>query len=1045
MNRGHAETDRSSIHVLVAGTSPWAQSIVSTLESCDVSVGGPINRLEDDDLDGFDCLITDDRSLLSSVDPKCPVVVSIDNGDTDQTERVLETGADEVIRTGEASNGGLLTHRIERAIRCSPSGADPSDSRHLSQKLLEHTREPLLILDENRCQRFVSPAIERFTGNDPETCRGEVVDDVIHPADADDFVDAFEAVRSAGPKATTTCEYRFQHADDSWHVHEAVLTNKLEDDIIDGVVVSIRDVTDSAKIEQELRESFERVTDAFLALDADNRFTYVNDRAEEFLGYDRTELVGRPFLEVFPELQGTDFEDEALDVIECQEPRTVEGYLERYQRSVEARLFPSESGLSVYFRDVSDRIDREQTLLERTERLETIVENVPLIVSVIDDDGTFTFSRGKALDRLGFEPGEVVGESFFDIFGGYQDVCADAEQALEGNPVHSRRAVGGSVLETWYRPICDGETVDRVITASVDVTERAQYEDTLSTLQEATRHLLSVGSKQEACEYIVDVADDVLDLDAVVFRFDERANELVPAAYVEDVEESIGIPERFTPGDSITWETFVTGEPQQFDDVRESPAVYDESTNVRSGLYVPFGDHGVLAAVSTEDGRYDDETFELAQLFGATAEAALDRIGRTHRLRQREQELKQQNRRLERLNRASQLREEVEEHLLRANTRTEIETGVCERLAAIDDCAFAWIGEPDPGGNHIVPRTNAGHGHEYLESISVTTVDDSATEPAGRTARTQQPTYVENVASELRNGEWRTEALSRNFQTVYAVPLVYDGFTYGVLALYGTQFEAFDETIRSTLSELGETIAYAIDTVKRTNPLAETDRTEIELEIEDASVLNTIADTFEIDVRVEGTIPQADGSTTVFIQTGQTEADLDWASLEGVRSGSVIAETDDASTVQLRLETMFFGSVVEANGGVLRAFRTDESGTRATIDVPHSIDVREVISGINRRGFPSAMISKRDKSSENRPTIGTSSRKPLLEEFTDRQREVVQTAFHSGFFEWPRRTTGEDVAASLDISPPAFHKHVRSTEQTVFTSLFDSEITTGGG
>ncbi|AHF99539.1 histidine kinase [Halostagnicola larsenii XH-48] len=1044
MNRVHTETDRSSIHVLVVGTSPWAQSVVSSLESRDVSVGGPIDRLEDD-LEGCDCLVTDDRSLLSNVDSQCPVVISLDDDETDLTRRVLETGADEVIRSDETRNAELLAHRIERAIRCSPSSTDADDDHRLCRELLSHTREPLLVLDEDRRQRFVSPTIERFTGTGPEACRGEVVDDVIHPADADDFVDAFEAVRSDGPGATTTCEYRFRHADDSWHVHEAVLTNKLEDDIIDGVVVSIRDVTESTKIERELRESFERVTDAFLALDSDNRFTYVNDRAEEFLGYDRSELVGRPFLEVFPELQGTEFEDEALDVIECQEPRTVEDCLERYQRWVEARLFPSESGLSVYFRDVSDRIDREQTLLERTERLETIVENVPLIVSVIDDDGTFTFSRGKALERLGYEPGEVVGESFFDVFEGYQAVCADAEQALEGNPVHSRRAVGGSVLETWYRPIYEGETIDRVITASVDVTERAQYEDTLSTLHEATRHLLSVGSKQEACEYIVDVADDVLDLDAVVFRFDERANELVPAAYVPDIEESIGIPERFTPDDSIAWETFVTGEPQRFDDVRASPAVFDESTNIRSGLYVPFGEHGVLAAVSTEYGRYDEETFELAQLFGATAEAALDRIGRNHRLREREQELKQQNRRLERLNRASQLREEIEEHLLRANTRTEIETGICERLTSMAECSFAWIGEPDPGGNHIVPRTNAGRSNDYLEAVSATTVDDSATEPAGRAARSQLPTYVENVASELRNGEWRAEALSRNFQSVYAVPLVYDEFMYGVLTLYGAQFEAFDETVRSTLAELGETIAYAIDTVKRTSPMAKTDRTEIELEIDDGSVLNAIADAFAVDVRVEGAIPQADGSTIVFIRTVHTAGELEWSSLEGVRDVSVIAETDDSATVQIHLEDEFFGTVVETNGGVLRAFRTDDSGTRATIDVPNSVDVREVISGINRRGFSSTMLSRHDRQSEERPAIGTNSRKPLLDEFTDRQREVVQTAFHSGFFEWPRRTTGEDVAASLDISPPAFHKHVRSTEQTVFSSLFDAEITTGDG
>ncbi|MDJ1434425.1 PAS domain S-box protein [Halostagnicola sp. A-GB9-2] len=1044
MNSGPEVASLSSIRVLVVGTPAWTESVASSLEFGDVSVEGPVSDLDDSDLTDVNCLLTDDHSLFPNGNVQCPTVVAIDGGDTDQAERLLESGATDVIRGDEAQNAELLEHRIRQAIDSSAASSPSVDRNRLCRELLAYTREPVLVLNRERRQIFVSPAIERFTGTGPEACRGETVDDVIHPADVSDFVGAFEDIRAGGPETTTTCEYRFCHADGSWHVHEAVLTNKFEDETIGGVVVSIRDVTENTKIEQELRESFERVTDAFFALDSSNRFSYVNDRAEEFFQCNRSEIVGRHFLDVFPELANTEFEAQALDVLECQEPRTVEGYIERYQRWIEARFFPSESGLSVYFRDITERVDREQTLLERTERLETLLENVPLIVSVLDDDGKFTFAEGRALKNLGFDSGEVVGESFFETFEEYPEVRADANQALDGNPVHSRRTVGERVLETWYRPVFDEEELDRVITVSVDVTERAQYEETLSTLQEATRHLLSVDSKQEACEYIVDVADDVLDLDTVVFRFDERANELVPAAYASDIEDSVGVPTRFKPNESITWETFVTGEPRWFDDVRDSPVVYNESTNIRSGLYVPFGDHGVLAAVSTEHGQYDEETFELVKLFGATAEAALDRIGRTHRLREREQELKQQNMRLERINRASQLREEIEEHLLRSNTRSEIERGICEQLVEMTECSFAWIGEPDPGGNHIVPRTNAGRGAEYLEEVSVTTVDDSATEPAGRTVRSETPTYIENVASELRNGEWRTAALSRNFQSVYSVPLVYDDFMYGVLTLYGTQFEAFDETIRSMLEELGETIAYAIDTVKRTNPLTESGRTEIELEIEDGSVLNEIAETFDTSVWLEGAIPQSDGSTIVFARTTNV-TDPDWTSLEGISDVSTIVDGDDSSTIQLRLDTEFFGSVVETNGGVLREFFTDESGTRATVDVPHSVDVREVISGINRRGFDSRMIARHEKSSETQPVLGASSRNLLLEEFTERQREVVQTAYHGGFFEWPRRTTGEEVASSLDISSPAFHKHVRSTQQKVFSSLFDSEITSEDG
>lgn len=58
-------------------------------------------------------------------------------------------------------------------------------------------------------------------------------------------------------------------------------------------------------------------------------------------------------------------------------------------------------------------------------------------------------------------------------------------------------------------------------------------------------------------------------------------------------------------------------------------------------------------------------------------------------------------------------------------------------------------------------------------------------------------------------------------------------------------------------------------------------------------------------------------------------------------------------------------------------------------------------------------------------------------DLTDRQRAAVEAAYFSGFFEWPRDSSGEEVAESLDITSPTFHQHVRAAENKVFTALFD--------
>ncbi|SEP99285.1 PAS domain S-box protein [Natrinema salaciae] len=1044
MVRGLEETETTPVRALAVGTSDWIRTATAGLADESVTVAGAVPdaaALTDDRLDAADCVLTDDRDALAAVDGACPVVYAIDPGANEPIDRIGGDDTDVVAKT-TIQEPPLLAHRLRRAVRFTAMERAADRQTAWYQTLLDQSSDLLIVLDRSGEVTYASPAVERVGGFEADEMRGSHMLDYVHPDDARAVRDEFDAVREDEQGATRTVEYTCQHADGSWYVHEAVLMNRLGDGLIDGVVASIRDITEYHRIEQELSESFKRVTDSFYALDAEWRFTYINDRALDMLGFERSDLLGKQILDVFPEMEGTELQSVAIEAMDQQEPQTVETYYDPYDVWVEARIYPSPSGISVYWRDVSERVERERNLTERTERLQTLVENVPVVLFVLDDDGTFTLSDGRGLANLGLDSEEVVGRSFFDLLEDYPEVCTDARTALDGDEVNSRRQLGDRIFETWYRPIVDDDgTVDRVIGVANDITERVQYQEALNALHEATSHLLTVESKAAACEYIVDVATHVLEIDGVVYRFDDQENVLEPAAWSDALESTFGSPPRFRPDDGITWETFVTGEPAVHDDVRDAASVYDESTAARSGLYVPLGEHGVLVALSTTPGEYDDDTVELAQLFATAAEAALDRIGRTRRLHDRERELKRQNRHLERLNEANEMRQDIEQLLLLADTREEIERGVPERLADLEACSMAWIGEPDPSGNTLQSRSRHGLDRGYLDAVTVTTVDKSAAEPAGRAARTEEAIYVENVAESVHDGAWRGEALSRNFQSAYAVPLVYDGFLYGVLSMYGEQRDAFDQWLRATLSELGETIAYAIDAVKRKNALLGDNRTEVELEVAADATLCRLADSLGESVTYEGATTRADGSQIVFVAVDglieEPTATIDRIALDGIRGVSTITEHEGETLLQIELTDPFLGSIVDTHGARLREFAADGSGGRAIIDVPDAVEIREVLASINRDGPSVSMVARREQSTNDLSTLGGPARNAMLETFTDRQREVVQTAYHGGFFEWPRRANGEEIAASLDISSPAFHKHVRSAERKLFAALFE--------
>lgn len=60
----------------------------------------------------------------------------------------------------------------------------------------------------------------------------------------------------------------------------------------------------------------------------------------------------------------------------------------------------------------------------------------------------------------------------------------------------------------------------------------------------------------------------------------------------------------------------------------------------------------------------------------------------------------------------------------------------------------------------------------------------------------------------------------------------------------------------------------------------------------------------------------------------------------------------------------------------------------------------------------------------------------LVAALTDRQREVIETAFGLGYYEIPRETTHADIAAALDLSGSTVDEHLRKAEAKLMEQLF---------
>jgi PAS domain S-box-containing protein len=117
----------------------------------------------------------------------------------------------------------------------------------------------------------------------------------------------------------------------------------------------------------------ESISDAFYAVDHDWRLTYFNRKAEELWGRTRDDLLGKIYWEEFPQTAGGAIHQAHIRAAEDKRVTTVEAMSPTLNRWVDVTIFPGDSGLSVYLRDITQRKQSEDHLKRFTETLESRV------------------------------------------------------------------------------------------------------------------------------------------------------------------------------------------------------------------------------------------------------------------------------------------------------------------------------------------------------------------------------------------------------------------------------------------------------------------------------------------------------------------------------------------------------------------------------------------------------------------------------------------------------------------------------------------------
>ncbi len=372
-----------------------------------------------------------------SLSAKAPEELALFQGELGLGQFVAAT-----LDLGGAATGALMVGRGEgeAAFAAADSLAVEAVARALEESLEAHTSaqrqrraqerfrllneqisNPIVVLDRELRIREANPPTATLFGLRLDELPGMGIEGF--------FVDGgrqLQALRDIERDGATFFEGCVQQADGQClfvDVHANLITMAGEP----MIKAFLRDITERKAAEEALqrtnaqvRHILESTTDAYVAVDEDWNITYFNARAEALFDGQRESMLGRKLTQRLPGLAPI-FAGETLDDFDAEMPRHFEAFYAPLERWVETLVYAHPDGLSIFFRDITERRHAEIQLRASELRLRTVLDNMLDGVLVVDEAGRIEMLNPMVEQLTGYRLGELLGENIACLVAGMDE------------------------------------------------------------------------------------------------------------------------------------------------------------------------------------------------------------------------------------------------------------------------------------------------------------------------------------------------------------------------------------------------------------------------------------------------------------------------------------------------------------------------------------------------------------------------------------------------------------------------------------------------
>lgn len=292
-----------------------------------------------------------------------------------------------------------------------------------------------------------------------------------------------------------------------------------------------------------LNDTFDRITDYFAAVDNDGCFTYVNKKYGEFTNRIPSKMIGNVIWDEFPQTIDSPFYHAFHKAVKTKKHSSLVEYYDSKKAWLEINIYPSIHGVSIFFKDITDKKNAEIIIETKEKRFRALVENNDSLITVIGADLKILFRSPSSFRATGWTNEEMENLNDKDFYHPDQhEYVQKTKEFAYKNPdlsipilIHVKHKKGHYIwLEGMLKNMLNDEFIKGFVFNLNDVSQKIEAEQKLIKANRLYSYLSQINHMivrtkeehslyREACEIAVNYGKFKMTWIGII---DETANDI---------------------------------------------------------------------------------------------------------------------------------------------------------------------------------------------------------------------------------------------------------------------------------------------------------------------------------------------------------------------------------------------------------------------------------------------------------------------------------------------------------------------------------------